>query len=724
MIRAKLMLVALAFLSLPLLGYQYVRELNIFLLQGQEQALQLTARAVATVLHGRPELFSQQTGVPHRLHNAWDLYAHPLRESIKLDGFFDDWGSLPQDASKHTQNHLLSSSVEKYKSEDISFQHLLGFDTEYLYALFVVTDDNLVLRNQKILRLDNSDHLRIYLRDEFNNLRYYLLTAEKSGRLSAYEVDKGWKKAVSGKDESDFYAYIQPVKDDEGGYTIELRLPLHMLGGNRRIAFAIADVDDTSQREVKSVMSTINPEMIAQLNRVLVRSPEIERILQGLDRPNARIWVVDQFQRVRALTGALQARVLPEPSSEDVSDGLLSPIYNLILPPPNSQISDLSSDTIRLEGEAIEAALSGISITNRRQSLDKRAEIVMSTHPIWSDKNGEKVVQGAVVVEQSANEIIALQNRSLENIISTTLVVFILTLIILLWFATSLTFRIRRLKSEAEAAIDIDGRVQKTAICDQESGRDEIGDLSRSISTMLARLSQYTNYLEKMPSTLKHEILNPLNAVHISLENLEGEIYETKTTAKYIRSAKNGIKRLGSILTSLTEASSLEEALSFSEQEYFDLHRLLVEYLENYISLHSENTFSIELQDSRAKIYGDQEAIVQMLDKLLDNACDFSAANQPIIIRTNLLDGNVILQIINRGQLLPEDIKEQLFESMVSSRSSSGTNTKPHLGLGLYVARTIVAHHNGAIYAENMNDGNGVVISVEFPLATLRDLAE
>src|SRR6267154_1300524 len=55
-LRTKLALVALVLLALPWAGYEYVREMERFLLEGQEQALLATARAVATALHDRPKL--------------------------------------------------------------------------------------------------------------------------------------------------------------------------------------------------------------------------------------------------------------------------------------------------------------------------------------------------------------------------------------------------------------------------------------------------------------------------------------------------------------------------------------------------------------------------------------------------------------------------------------------------------------------------------------------
>ena len=58
-LRTKLALVALVLLALPWAGYEYVREMERFLLEGEEQALLATARAVATALHDRPGLMRE-----------------------------------------------------------------------------------------------------------------------------------------------------------------------------------------------------------------------------------------------------------------------------------------------------------------------------------------------------------------------------------------------------------------------------------------------------------------------------------------------------------------------------------------------------------------------------------------------------------------------------------------------------------------------------------------
>ena len=93
-IRSKLLLVALLLLLIPWMSYIYVRDMKAFLLSGQEDALNLLARAVATVLHDRPELFDPEEEEIAVSSEENEIYAFPLPNYINLNGEFSDWGHI------------------------------------------------------------------------------------------------------------------------------------------------------------------------------------------------------------------------------------------------------------------------------------------------------------------------------------------------------------------------------------------------------------------------------------------------------------------------------------------------------------------------------------------------------------------------------------------------------------------------------------------------------
>ena len=131
--------------------------------------------------------------------------------------------------------------------------------------------------------------------------------------------------------------------------------------------------------------------------------------------------------------------------------------------------------------------------------------------------------------------------------------------------------------------------------------------------------------------------------------------------------------------------------------------------------------FDLALPDAPVPVEGSPELIAQMLDKLVDNANDFGLPGTPITVRLERVGaapelgepGHVVLSVSNRGDPLPEGTRQRLFASMVSVRRDAG-GEKPHLGLGLYVARLIAEFHRATIQAENLPDGQGVAVSVGF----------
>ena len=105
-----------------------------------------------------------------------------------------------------------------------------------------------------------------------------------------------------------------------------------------------------------------------------------------------------------------------------------------------------------------------------------------------------------------------------------------------------------------------------------------------------------------------------------------------------------------------------------------------------------------------------------MLDKLAANAVDFATGEAPIEISLERAGAEAILRFSNTGPLLPAEMKDRLFESMVSVRKERVPG-EPHLGLGLYIVRQIAEFHGGKAHAADRPDGSGVVFELRFPLA-------
>ena len=448
------------------------------------------------------------------------------------------------------------------------------------------------------------------------------------------------------------------------------------------------------------------PELL-ELRPGIAASGEMERILRSLGRAQSRIWIVDRQQRLLAIAGDLRKRsTANDDAPSDALDRVarrMRPLTSFLLERPTEDFDDALSESQISGGAEVRNALLGVQARRWRHSPDSRAVILSAAHPIW---NGEEVV-AAIVVEETTNAVRSVSNRTLEKLVAVTLVTFGLGALVLLAFASRLSLRLRRLRDEAEQAIDSQGRVKK--LIAGSTANDEIGDLSRSFSTALERLAQYNAYLEKLGGRLAHELRTPITVVGSSLENLRIAALPDEARV-YTERAAEGLARLQTALTRMSEATRLEQTVRQAEREEFDAREVVRGCVAGYASAFPGKKFSVWLADKPVLLRGAPDLYAQMLDKLAANAADFSDGEEPIRVR---LDAQGSLTVSNSGPLLAPEVAGRLFQSMVSGRSGEGG--EPHLGLGLYIVRLIAEFHGGQARAANREDGSGIVVRVDCP---------
>ena len=460
-----------------------------------------------------------------------------------------------------------------------------------------------------------------------------------------------------------------------------------------------SDLREEAEKELKRLAGGV----IEREEPARRRAPdgEIAAILKGLERGNARIWVVSRDYRVLALAGSLKRN--PEPPR------LTEQLLGWLIAPPTEDFDDAIAQDALAAGREVASALQGAAASRARRTRDARAVVLSAAYPIWV---GDEV-HGAVVVEETTNRIASLRSRALERLVVATLALFALVGAILLWFATRISNRIRRLSDEAEAAIDARGRVTRLTTA-SEAG-DEIGDLSRSFSTVLERLARYNAYLEALAGRLSHELRTPVAVVRSSLENLHAA-RTAEETRTYLSRAEDGLARLSTILARMTEASRLEQSLQTAARERFDAALVVRGCAEGYRMAYAPRAFELTLPEGPVTAQGAPDLLAQMLDKLVENAVDFAAAGTAIRISLAATGGSTRLRVENDGPALPPSLGDSLFGSMVSHREERAGQA-PHLGLGLYIARLIAEFHGGTLRAENLPGARGVAFEATLAAA-------
>lgn len=713
-IRTKLLLLVVFLLAIPWMGYESVREMEKFLLEGQEQALELTTQGIASILGNRRELFDPGVGVPEVIGRPLGTLPTEIEAPLSIDAPATTWALAAGKLASFSGFGIFECGPD-YRPDSLAVRHGMAINSDQIFAYLEVDDDLLVFRDPDLITLDHNDQVRMTIQENSGAISRYLLTAQEAGRLSIYKMKENWREPESGEALRTIAGTLDLLG---GGYAIKLRIPRELLGVGARLKFEVIDVDDPTSREIRQIISTEPDPSFLGFGRVRLVTPELAKLVQPLYLSEANITIWDRVFRIRAQVGSIfppgrEAFGLKSPDERSFFTRIESKVLNFyewLLRSPTRGLTDMPVDSSNEDQRLLALVINqGEPATERRRYGD--AKLIVTAAPIWA----EGQIEGAVLIKQSGNKLLSLQSRTLQRFTLLFLGVFIFLSLAILIFSTRLAYRVGRLQRETEQAATPEGRLLKDRIRAGTRSRDELGSLTRSISAMLHNLGQYTRYLEKLPDTLAHELHNPLNVVNSSLENLQYH-HRQLTDDKHLQRARNGVGRLRSIITSLTEAASLKDALTREQDqsELFDLAALVRGCVEGYQAANPNHRIVATLFGEPLYIRGVPDRVAQLLDKLIDNAIEFGAHDGIINVSLRRIDINLELTVSNDGAGLPGEIADRLFDPMVSSARDA---RRSHLGLGLYIVRLVAEFHRGSVRARNRSEQRGVEVTVTLPRA-------
>ena len=312
----------------------------------------------------------------------------------------------------------------------------------------------------------------------------------------------------------------------------------------------------------------------------------------------------------------------------------------------------------------------------------------------------------SVLIAAPTSEIVGSAQQALVTLAWQTLGVLGLLIFGLSIYSGRLAERITRLRRELKSYLDARDRFASDPVLSDSDASDEVGELSRDVQQVLRDLGRYTTFLERIPRTLRHELSNPMSAVQTSLELLSDE-QDPDQQARLRATAHRGIQKLESTLAKVTEAASLEEALRDEDQHGFDVARVTRDAVESIARTVTSLRWITDIPETPISVLGNDLRFEQMLDKLLDNASDFTTEGGVITVGLSDHINSVVLWVENEGPSLHIQDGVDAFQMFSGTRNDS---TGSHLGLGLYVVR-LIAESMGARVAIG-NTQRGVRVEV------------
>ncbi len=329
------------------------------------------------------------------------------------------------------------------------------------------------------------------------------------------------------------------------------------------------------------------------------------------------------------------------------------------------------------------------------------------------------IKKGYIIVSEIANDILVAVDERKNFILRTVLFITIVIIIFLAFLNKYILKPIRALVLYTKAIKNKDEKIDKHE--KYLIRKDEVGQLSRSISEMTENLYKRIDIAETFSSDLAHEIRNPLTSLKGASEVLDNTS-DSEKRKKLIKVISHDVERIERLITDYSQMLKDEASLSRAKMKKINLSNVVHSVVEDFNNdlLNTNKNIKInidhsKLDNSKLNIMGVESKLEQIIANLLDNAISFSPDNSTISVICNIIKNKAQLIIEDEGPGFNEKNINKIFQRFYSNRPEKFGE---HSGLGLNIVKNIIELHGGSIYASNQSIGlkKGARIQVLLPI--------
>jgi two-component system OmpR family sensor kinase len=244
---------------------------------------------------------------------------------------------------------------------------------------------------------------------------------------------------------------------------------------------------------------------------------------------------------------------------------------------------------------------------------------------------------------------------------------------------------------------------------------DALDRLSIALNDVLARVQRGVAAQKQFAADASHELRTPLAVISANLEVARRKPREAAHWEHVADGTLAEVHRMNTLVDKLLQLSRAGAA--GLHQESTELRGLAGTAAERATQVGQERGVKVELAPGRpitAEV--DPEAIAIVVDNLIRNAIDHSAADQTVTV--SVAPGPTIV-VEDRGPGVAPELRARIFEPFARGRATdraAGTG----LGLGLAICKRIVDGHGGTIAVEDRS-GGGARFVVRLPASRNAD---
>ena len=314
-------------------------------------------------------------------------------------------------------------------------------------------------------------------------------------------------------------------------------------------------------------------------------------------------------------------------------------------------------------------------------------------------------VQAYVVIHTPTAAIQEKANTFLNISYLMLIVLFLLSLIILIFF-TELVYVPLRKSTTATEQYAAGNMAYEFSV----ESEDEMGYLAASLAYMAGEIARQEDDQRKFIANVSHDFRSPLTSIRGYLVAMQDGTIPPEMHDRYLGIVINETDRLTKLTNEMLTLNNLNTRGMLLDKSDFDINQVIRNVAASFEGTCIDKRIAIELvlTDDTMLVNADVSKIQQVLYNLLDNAIKFSHNDSSIKIETTEKHSKVFVSVKDSGIGIPKEDQKLIFDRFYKSDLSRGKDKKG-TGLGLAIVKEIIKAHE-----ENINVISTTGVGTEF----------
>jgi signal transduction histidine kinase/ActR/RegA family two-component response regulator len=215
---------------------------------------------------------------------------------------------------------------------------------------------------------------------------------------------------------------------------------------------------------------------------------------------------------------------------------------------------------------------------------------------------------------------------------------------------------------------------------------------------------------------LGHELRNPLSAITTAAQLLRLARSGDPDAAHAHGVLERQTRQMTRLIQDLLDVSRLAMGKVTLQREVLELGEFTERAARTWQQARRRADMALHIRTAPVWVNADRGRMEQVICNLLDNADKFSPAGSAIEVRVFPDHGHAVLEVQDRGEGIPAEMLERIFELFVQGPQSSD-RARGGMGLGLTLVKRLVELHEGSVQAFSDGPGTGARFVARLPAA-------